>query len=259
MSRAKKLFWVLTAAVIVMFLASYGPGSYAMPSFQQSEGTCAITSPVAGNLLSGQVIIRGTAKHPGFTGYQIGYAPDPNPTGEWKFFASGQSSVENGQLGVWNTTQLADGAYQLIMEVFRNDGNKDLCFVGTMRINNSAPTPTFTPLPLPTSANTPTPLPTATQTATVVIEQPPTSTPRPTPTYSAADNPTPTPQEGGFKLPFEMSSVRDWSCKGALLTLVIAIVVALYFIIRSAVATGVRKISQPKDVEGFHRRRPREY
>ncbi len=228
----------------------------------QGEGVCAITAPVAGGVLRGQVIVRGTAKHPNFTGYQIGYATDPNPTGEWKFFASGQTAVENGQLGVWDTTQLADGAYQLLMEVFRNDGNKDLCFVGTMRINNSAPTPTFTPLPLPTSADTPTVLPsTATvevpATATVVIEQPPTSTPRATPTYSAADNPTPTPAEGGFKLPIELSSVRDWSCKGAQLTLVVAVVVALYFVIRTAVAAGVRKVGQPKDVEGFHHRRPR--
>lgn len=244
------------AAATVLW-ANLGSGLSAMSPSQQGEGVCTITAPVAGNVLRGQVVVRGTAKHSAFTGYQVGYAPDPNPTGEWKFFASGQTSVENGQLGIWDTTQLADGAYQLLMEVFRSDGNKDLCFVGTIRINNSAPTPTFTPPPLPTAANTPTPLPTTTETATVVVEQPPTSTPRPTPTYSAANNPTPTPSEGGFKLPVEMSSVRDWSCKGAQLTLIVAVVVALYFIIRTAVAAGVRKVGQPKDVEGFHRRRPR--
>ncbi len=262
MKRLTKLFLVLTIAG--MALVGYGHLVYALPPLQ-GQGTCAITSPTAGSLLRGQVVIRGTATHPNFTGYQIGYAPDPNPTGEWKFFASGQSPVQNGQLGVWDTTQLPDGAYQLIMEVFRTDGNKDLCFVGTMRVNNSAPTATFTPPPLPTAANTPTPLPTAritattTLTSTVVIEQPPTSTPRPTPTYSAVNNPTPTPSGGTFKLPFELGSLRDWSCKGAQLTLIVTVVVSAYFIIRNAVAAGVRKLGQPRDVEGFHRRRPREY
>lgn len=252
--------------VIVAGLIGYGRSAFALPPAQQN-GTCAITSPTAGSVLRGQVVIRGTATHPNFTGYQVGYAPDPNPTGEWKFFASGQSPVQNGQLGVWDTTKLPDGAYQLIMEVIRTDGNKDLCFVGTMRVNNSAPTATFTPPPLPTAASTPTPLPTTTVmatattvvTSTVVIEQPPTSTPRPTPTYSAVSNPTPTPSSATFKLPFELAGLRDWSCKGAQLTLIVAVVVSAYFIIRNAVAAGIRKVSQPKDVEGFHRRRPREY
>lgn len=39
----------------------------------------------------------------------------------------------------------------------------------------------------------------------------------------------------------------------------IAAVVTLYFVIRNAVIGGVRRISDSKDMEGFHRRRPRRY
>ena len=229
----------------------------AAPPLQQ--GTCIISAPATGSVLRGQVPIQGTAKHPGFTGYQVGYAPEPNPSGEWTFFANGQEQVENGQLGIWDTTSIPDGAYKLLVEVFRNDGNKDLCFSGVVSINNTAPTATFTAMPLPTAANTPTPLPSPTTTPTVFIEQPPTPTPRATPTYSAVDNPTPTPQMTRFQLPIEIASVRDWSCKGAMVTAAIATVVALYFVIRNVVIGGVRHAGQPKKVEGFHRRRPRQY
>ena len=87
----------------------------AAPPFQQ--GTCIISAPATGSVLHGQVAVRGTTKHPGFTGYQIGYAPDPNPTGKWTFFASGQEQVENGQLAIWNTTSLPDGTYKLLVEI----------------------------------------------------------------------------------------------------------------------------------------------
>jgi hypothetical protein len=248
---------ILIFSLVLSLVTANALTMRAAPPSQQ--GTCIISAPATGSVLRGQVSVQGTAKHPGFTGYQIGYAPEPNPTGEWTFFASGQEQVENGQLGVWNTISLPDGSYKLLVEVFRNDGNKDLCFSGTVSLNNTAPTATFTAVPLPTTANTPTPLPSPTTTSTVLIEQPPTPTPRAKPTYSAVDNPTPTPEMTRFKLPIEISSVRDWSCKGALVTVAIATVAALYFVIRNVVIGGVRKAGQPKNVEGFHRRRPRQY
>ena len=226
---------------------------------QQEQNRCLIRVPASGSQVRGQVAVVGSATHPDFTWYQIGYAPDPNPSGRWEFFWSSESAVPDGQLGVWNTGGLADGTYQLILEVHRKDSNNDHCFVTQIRVNNSAPTPTFTAAPLPTSADTPTPLPTPEDTATVAIEQPPTMTPRPTPTYSTVDNPTPTPQMTRFNLPIEPASVRNASCRGAQLAVLVAVVVALYFIIRNVVVRGVRKVWKPRDVEGFHTRRPREY
>ena len=228
---------------------------------QQAQGQCLIRLPASGSQVRGQYTVIGTATHPDFAWYQLGYAPDPNPDGKWSFFWSSESAVSDGQLGVWDTTQIGDGTYQLILEVHRKDGNNEHCFVGQLRVNNTAPvaTPTFTPAPLPTAADTPTPLPTSEDTPTVVIEQPPTATPRPTPTYSPVDNPTPTPEMTRFRLPIDPATVRNASCRGAQITILMALVVALYFIVRNVVVQGVRKMWKPRDVEGFHSRRPREY
>jgi hypothetical protein len=226
---------------------------------QQGQSGCLIRSPASSGQLRGQFTITGIATHPDFTWYQIGYATDPNPSGEWKFFWSSETAVPDGQLGVWNTTEVADGTYQLILEVHRKDGNNEHCFVNQLRVNNTAPTPTFTAAPLPTAADTPTPLPTPEDTPTVVIEQPPTATPRPTPTYSSVDNPTPTPEMTRFRLPIDPATVRNASCRGAELAVLVAVVVALYFVIRNVAVHGVRKVWKSRDVEGFHTRKPREY
>jgi hypothetical protein len=233
---------------------------WAGPSYaQQGQGQCLIQSPSTGGQARAQVIVSGIATHSDFRWYQLGYAPDPNPDGKWTFFWSSETAVSGGQLGVWDTTQVADGTYQLILEVHRNDGNNEHCFVSRISVNNSSPTATFTALPLPTRSDTPTPLPTPEDTPTIVVEQPPTATPRPTPTYSGVNNPTPTPQMTRFQLPIDPASVRNASCRGAQLTVLVVLVIALYFIIRSIVAHGVRKAWKSRDVEGFHSRRPREY
>ncbi len=258
----KQMGSILILALVLSWLVLPPPVTVA-----QQPDTCAITLPVSGSVLRGQVTIKGTAKY----AFQIGYAPDPNPSGEWKFFANGQQAVENGQLGIWDTRSLPDGLYQLIIEVFRQDGNKDLCFMSRLTVNNTAPTPTFTAEPLPTPGNTPTPRPQVTTTVSITataavtvtstpaVQQPPTATPRATPTYSPVNNPTPTPGASKFALPIELGSVRDWSCRGAQFTLVIALVVIIYFVVRNAIAHGVRQVGKPRDVEGFHRRRPRQY
>jgi hypothetical protein len=241
--------------LIVGLLVLWAGQAYA----QEGQGQCLIQSPAPGEDVRGQVMIVGAATHPDFRWYQLGYAPDPNPDGKWSFFWSSETAVSGGQLGMWDTTQISDGTYQLILEVHRNDGNNEHCFVQNIRVNNSAPTPTFTALPLPTRADTPTPLPTLEDTPTVVVEQPPTATPRPTPTYSGVSNPTPTPQMTRFQLPIDPASVRTAGCRGAQLTILVALVIALYFIIRGIVVHGVRKAWKSPDVEGFHSRRPREY
>ena len=249
------------AFVVICLWALSTLWAAAGPPVQEGKGKCLISSPATGSTVRGQVSIIGSALHPNFTWYQVGYATDPNPDGKWSFFHSSEQAVESGQLAVWNTTSLPDGTYQLILEVHRSDGNLDLCFVKKIRVNNTAPTPTFTAVPLPTAANTPTPPPTVvdTPTPTAIIEQPPTATPRPTPTYSPLNNPTPTPQMTRIKLPIDPAQVRTASCRGAQVAIAVSVVVGLYFVIRNAVIGGVRKVWKPRDVEGFHVRRPREW
>ena len=250
---------VIAFVSMILCLATFSSQQLvAAPAIQQEQNKCLINSPASGSQLRGQVVITGSATHADFKWYQIGYAPDPNPTGKWTFFLSSETAVPSGRLGVWNTAQIPDGTYQLILEVHRKDTNNDHCFAQKLYVNNTAPTATFTAQPLPTPADTPTPFPATTATPTVAIEQPPTATPRPTPTYSPIDNPTPTPATTGFKLPIDPASIRNASCRGAELTIAVAVIVVLYFVIRSVMVSGVRKIWKPRDIEGFHTRRPRQ-
>ena len=250
---------VVFSLFLVLTLALASGSAYAAPPAQQQQSQCLIVAPATGSQVRGQAIVQGSANHPNFTWYQVGYAADPNPTGEWTFFFNSEAAVNNGQLAVWDTRALPDGVYQLLVEVHRNDGNFDLCFAGRIRVNNSQPTPTFTAVPLPTAADTPTAIPTAQATATVLVEQPPTATPRATPTYSAVDNPTPTPEETRFQLPIEPASITNASCRGAQLTVLAAVAIALYFVFRGLAVTGLRKLRRQDDVQGFHKRRPREF
>jgi hypothetical protein len=250
---------VTAFCLVILCLAISSSVIYAAPPVQQEQNKCLIAVPASGSQVRGQVVIQGSATHPNFTWYQLGYAPEPNPTGEWKFFYNSETAVDNGQLAVWNTIGLPDGVYQLLLEVHRNDGNLDLCFATRLYVNNSVPTPTFTAEPLPTAADTPTPLPTPENTPTVLVEQPPTATPRATPTYSAIDNPTPTAEQTRIKLPINPNSIRDASCRGAQITVLIVVAVALYFVIRTITVSSVRKVWKSRDVEGFHTRRPRQY
>jgi hypothetical protein len=247
---------VLGLAALTVCLLSMWVGQL---NAQDTASRCLIQSPAAGDAVREQVVVAGVATHSDFRWYQLGYAPDPNPDGKWSFFWSSESAVSGGQLGVWDTTQLVDGTYQLILEVHRNDGNNDHCFVSQIQVSNSSPTPTFTALPLPTRADTPTPLPVPEDTPTVVVEQPPTATPRPTPTYSGVSNPTPTPQMTRFQLPIDPASVRNASCRGAQVTILVALAIALYFVVRGIVMRAIRKSWKGRDVEGFHKRRPRQY
>lgn len=252
----KKLVFSVT---VILCLATLGMAQIAAaPPTQQQQSVCLISSPATGSQLRGQVQITGSATHPDFTWYQVGYATDPNPDGKWTFFYSSETAVSTGRIGAWDTTQVSDGVYQLILEVHRKDGNNDHCFVRQLRVNNTAPTPTFTVLPLPTPADTPTLLPTPEDTPTVYIEQPPTATPRATPTYSPIDNPTPTPQMTQFQLPIDPGSVRNASCRGAQVAILVAVVVTLYFVIRNVTVSSVRKVWKSQDTESFHTRRPRQ-
>jgi hypothetical protein len=252
----------ITFLAIILCLCATAPGKLqAAPPAQQEQNKCLITSPANGSQVRGQVSIAGSATHANFQWYQVGYAPEPNPTGAWTFFYNSETAVPSGTLAVWNTTLIPDGTYQLILEVHRKDGDLDICFAKQLRVNNTAATPTatFTAAPLPTPVDSPTPLPTPEDTPTIVIEQPPTATSRPTPTYSAIDNPTPTPEMTRIKLPIEPASIRDASCRGAQLVIAIFAIAVIYLIVRGVTVKSVRKIWKPDDSKGYHSRRPRQY
>jgi hypothetical protein len=84
-----------------------------------------------------------------------------------------------------DTTQLANGAHTLQVQVTGASGITDVTSARTIVVANGTPTDTPTATPAPSPTATPTPSPTATPT--------PTDTPTATPTPSPTDTPTPAP------------------------------------------------------------------
>jgi hypothetical protein len=170
---------LLLASVILISLTLLGP-AHAAP-LPQGVDIAQLTSPTEGQALAGLVTISGSANHPEFTRYELAYGPDPNPNDAWQPFAEGNQPVDNGTLGTWNTSVVADGQYALRLRVIRKDSNYSEGFVRGLQVSNSGPggTPTSSP-PAPTFPAEQATLPAeeAVQPlATVMVEQPPTSIP----------------------------------------------------------------------------------
>ncbi len=109
-----------------------------------------ILSPIPGNVVSGNVQVVGSATHPDFLLYRLEYASDPNPGNIWlPLTGDVQSPVIDGLLGIWNTTTVQDGSYQLRLRVFlRNGAEYGNVIVNNIRVQNTAPTPVPTNTPV---------------------------------------------------------------------------------------------------------------
>jgi len=159
----------------LIILAAVGAALIAAPvRLPAALGTATIADPQPGQALRGVVLIRGTAQQPAFDHYEVSFSYEPNPTADWfAIEAAGSSPVQNGQLASWDTTQIADGAYQLRLRVFSSDGGAPLEFVTAgLAVANSVPLPAAS----------------ATSPATAVATVPITEAPSPTNTPAVASS-----------------------------------------------------------------------
>jgi uncharacterized protein YggE len=109
----------------------------------QAQVTPGITAPSEGSTVSGQVTIMGTATIGNFNRYELYYRPATADDGAYVYFDDGVEPVINGQLGVWDTRDLAPDTYILRLRVVRDDGNYAEYFASNMRVS---PPVTATPV-----------------------------------------------------------------------------------------------------------------
>ncbi|MBX2998340.1 MAG: hypothetical protein KF893_07480 [Caldilineaceae bacterium] len=187
---------LLCVLALVLLLNAQQPAS---PLQAQASG---ITSPAPGSAVSGAVTVTGTAANDSFQRYELYYKQEPNGDDAYIYFDGSTRAVVNGQLGIWQTSDLPAGIYSLRLRVVRPDGNYSEHFAPNLSVNQQAPiveeptpTPEFSetqsndvtaggPTPTPIPIDTPTPLPQPTP-AIVNVEQPNlgvTPAPEPTPT-----------------------------------------------------------------------------
>lgn len=192
---SRRLLYVLIVLVLLSTQQT------APPLLAQSA---AITSPAPGSSVSsGAVPVMGTATIDPFQRYELYYKQEPSGDEAYIYFDGGTREVVNGQLGVWQTGDLAPGTYTLRMRVVKTDGNYSEHFAPDLIVNQQPPTETPTPTPdeptsTPIPIETPTPLPQPTP-AAVDVQQPDlgeTPVAEPTPTAplvalgSGSDNST---------------------------------------------------------------------
>ncbi len=82
-----------------------------------------ITSPGVNQVVSGNVAILGRAVHEQFNFYKLEFAPGANAENGYVYFDGGQSPVENGQLGTFASSAVANGAYTIQLTVVDQTGN----------------------------------------------------------------------------------------------------------------------------------------
>lgn len=105
-------------------------------------GQVEILSPLNGSEVSGVVQVTGSANQPNFGFYKFEIKrPDE---AIWLTIQAGNTLVENGKLGDWDTTRLTPGDYQLGLVVVDNQARATLPCIVQLRVS-SPPVPTPAP------------------------------------------------------------------------------------------------------------------
>ncbi len=110
---------------------------------KQAPGFADITRPEDGEVLHGVVTIEGSAAHPAFVAYELSFAYDPNPTDTWfPIVDDFQTPVSDGRLGLWDTTGITDGDYQLRLYVMLENDSRLEAYARNLRVRNTTPVET---------------------------------------------------------------------------------------------------------------------
>jgi hypothetical protein len=229
---APALWWLVSSSAPLS--ASSAPIA---PPVLQGGSRLEIASPLPNSEVRGTIQIIGTAIDTSFRYYELHWAPDP-PVGDlWTPVQDPVSQqVQDGVLGIWDTTVVPDGLYLIRLRLVRND---DLTLKVEIRVqvSNATPTPRPTQTPLPS----PTPLPgTATPgpSPTPLIWQPPTRTPRPT---AGPGTPTSTPVgPDPAESPFRPERLREAMCNGMWIAVGVFVALGIYGSLRSAMRRPFR-------------------
>ena len=105
-----------------VLLSATTPASESMPISTRGcvPGEIILTSPEPGQEVSGTVTLVGTVAVDNFGFYKYEVSPQGEET--WSTISAGREPVQNGDLGLWDTSTLTPGDYQVRLEVTDNQG-----------------------------------------------------------------------------------------------------------------------------------------
>ncbi len=85
-------------------------------------GVAAVVEPEPFAEVSGEVVVRGTADSDRFATYRLAYFPGLYPEDVLLIGEQQATAVVNGTLGMWDTSNLDEGLYTLLLTVVNEDG-----------------------------------------------------------------------------------------------------------------------------------------
>lgn len=195
--------------------------------FALQQGAPAISAPVAGQTLSGQVSVVGTADAPNFASAELAFAYAADPTGTWFPLARLTQPVQESTLAAWDTTQISDGEYSLRLRVYSQDGTFQDFTVTGLQVQNNAPPATSTSVP---AASQPAEVvPASTEESPLVVESAPASTAAPVPVSSSGPTPEPLPANPAA---LRVDQINFYLIRGALLAFALFVVLGLFLRLR---------------------------
>ncbi len=121
----------------------------ALPASAQTPAAPAISSPTDGQMLQGQVPVKGTTGVPNFSSAEVAFAYASDPTPTWFTIQTASLPVRDDTITIWDTTQITDGDYLLRLRVNLQDGSTQDATI-TVHVRNYTPVPTATPAVTPT-------------------------------------------------------------------------------------------------------------
>lgn len=139
--------WLLSTAFGLALLLCAGllltwQGLTPTAAFAQAES--GITSPSAGETLSGVVTILGTATAASFDRYELHYKPSEAGDNAYIYLSGAGDEVIDAQLGFWDVTNLQPGAYDLRLRVVQVDANYTEYVVTGLSVAGAQAEPTAT-------------------------------------------------------------------------------------------------------------------
>jgi hypothetical protein len=144
----------------------------------QDSPPIAITFPLPGDALRGEVTITGTTDNPNFLSAQLDFSYASDATGTWFSLQTSSQPITDSALAVWNTASISDGDYILRLRVnFLDNTSQEITVPITIQndVPFSTPTVVATFTPNTVEVQIPTPF-------LLAASPTPTAPPRPTPT-----------------------------------------------------------------------------
>jgi hypothetical protein len=141
---------LLIFTVLLISFSADRPGNVRPALFPyiqaQVDLNALIQSPSEGDLVQGNVTIRGNATGDGFQSYEIDFGNTADPGNTWYMIQADTEPVMDGTLAVWNTVMISDGDYTIRLLVTYASGTTDEV-ITHVRVRNYLPVNTEAPLP----------------------------------------------------------------------------------------------------------------